>query len=561
MGLNIGFLIGGIGIFVFGIQQLEKALRSLMSRRFKLFLMRMTNKPVKAILGGTVVTAVLQSSSVVNFLVLAFAGSGVITLKNALAVVMGANLGTTVNSWIVATLGFRVDIEAFALPVVGVAGLVLFMFNNRRRVQTIAQFFLGFGLLFVGLAFMKDSVAGEEIQGAIERFRQFPPILFVGIGFIATTITQSSAATVAITLSLLYQQVVGLDDAMAIVIGSEVGTSVKLLIGALDRVPIKQRIATGNFLYNVLTTIVAFVCLYPAHRLITTGMHIQDPLIALATFQTGMNVMSIALCLPFLNPLSNLLGKFFTKEQQIASFVLTHHTSLEPEAGVEMLNREAGFFIQQCLVYNARNFHLSTRQLPVTDDFVHAPQAKAALAKPLSEHYALLKEQYGEIQSYYLRFKEVAMDQDDARATDIMIAAVRSAMHASKCMKDVHPDITEMEHAVEQHFVEYLQHMRKDVQHIYYQLHITHFLAQDKQLVSDTLMHILQEIQQQYTDNVQHIYHIASANQTDDMTIATLMNVNREIFTSHKAMLMSVKNYVLPYALATAFDDIPTYRP
>lgn len=561
MGLNIAFLLGGIGIFVFGIQLLEKALRALMSRRFKLLLMRMTNKPLRAIFGGTVITALLQSSSVVNFLVLAFAGSGVIALRNALAVIMGTNLGTTVNSWIVATLGFRVDIEAYALPVAGVAGLVLFVGGERNRLQTIARFLLGFSFLFIGLSFMKDSVEGEALRGTMASFVQYPPIVFLLFGVLATTITQSSAATVAITLSLLYQQVVGLDDAMAIVIGSEVGTSLKLLLGALDRVPIKQRIATGNFVYNLITTIVAFVLLYPAQTLITDIIGVRDPLLALATFQSAMNVMSILLFFPFLNPLSAFLESKFTQEPSIAALVLTHHTPADPEAGVELLHKESGFFINQCLVFNALNFHVSVHDLQQPADFAQINLDRNTFGRSFDERYALIKEHYGEIQSYYIRLRAQAMSHENVEEADNLIASVRSAMHAAKCTKDIHPDMHVMRHSIEQHNYDFLQHMQHDVAGLYKQLDVARWSSLDRSVVAEELKQLLQVVQKHYQENMQTIYTMASAHKISDVELATMMNFNRELFTGSKAMIMSLKNYLLTTALADTFNEIPTYLP
>lgn len=561
MGFNIGFLLGGIGIFVFGIQLLERSLRTLMSRRFKLLLMRVTDRPLRAVFGGTVITAALQSSSVVNFLVLAFAGSGVIALRNALAVIMGTNLGTTVNSWIVATLGFKFDIEAYALPVAGVAGLVIFMFSDHRRLSTIAQFLLGFSFLFIGLGFMKDSVEGDSIRNAMQVFSNSPAIVFLVIGFIATTITQSSAATVAITLSLLNQQIVDLSDGMAIVIGSEVGTSVKLVLGALDGVPIKQRISAGNFFYNLITTIVAFVLLYPAEMLITRIVGVRDPLIALATFQSAMNLMSIVIFFPFLHPLSRFLESRFTKEPTFAALSLTHNTPVDPEGAIELLRRETGFFINQCKIFNAQNFRVPISALHQPAAYAEINHARGTQSRPFYERYDLLKEQYGEIQTYYMRMRSQSMDAREVQEVDRLIAVVRSAMHASKCIKDLHHDMHVMRDAVEQHYYEFLKHMQDDVATFYTQLDIGGWQTQDLKVVAEQLKKLLAHVQQQYQDNMQAIYAMASAHTISDVELATMMNFNRELFTSSKSMIMCLKNYLLTPELADSFNEIPTYMP
>lgn len=143
-------LLAGIAIFLLGMHFLEEALKSLTGRSFKLFLKKNTTSKPAAITGGAIVTAVLQSSSVVNLMVLAFVGAGVITMHNALAIMLGSNLGTTVSSWIIVTLGFQLNLESFALPVIGISGIAMVLVNSDSRWRNWCMFFLGFGFLFLG---------------------------------------------------------------------------------------------------------------------------------------------------------------------------------------------------------------------------------------------------------------------------------------------------------------------------------------------------------------------------------------------------------------------------
>ena len=131
--LAISKMLAGVGIFLLGMSFLEDALRKLAGRSFKLFLRNQTTNKFKAIAGGAIVTGVLQSSSVVNLMVLAFVGAGVITMQNALAVILGSNIGTTLTSWLVASLGFAFNIELFSLPIVGIAGLAMALIRSNNR--------------------------------------------------------------------------------------------------------------------------------------------------------------------------------------------------------------------------------------------------------------------------------------------------------------------------------------------------------------------------------------------------------------------------------------------
>uniref|UniRef100_UPI0035681080 Na/Pi cotransporter family protein n=1 Tax=Sulfurovum sp. TaxID=1969726 RepID=UPI0035681080 len=204
--------LSGLGMFLFGMLYMELALKESAGLRFKSWVKNSTSSTGKSLMTGTMATALLQSSSVVTLMTLSFVSASMITLHSGIAVIFGANVGTTVTSWIVATLGFKVSIEAFALPMIGAGGIVLIFDPPYKRVITIAKVFVGFGLLFLGLEFMKTSI--ESLTNAIDlaKFVNFPLITFIGIGFILTAIIQSSSAATAIVLSALYVNILSFEQ-------------------------------------------------------------------------------------------------------------------------------------------------------------------------------------------------------------------------------------------------------------------------------------------------------------------------------------------------------------
>jgi phosphate:Na+ symporter len=147
--------IAGLGLFLYAMYLLEDALKNLAGRTFKLFLRKHTNNTLEAVGSSALVTGILQSSSVVIMTILAFVGAGIVSMRNALAVTIGSNFGTTLDSWLVATVGFKVDISLIAFPLIGVASILLVFLNDGRKFHHIARFALGIGFLFLGLDFMK----------------------------------------------------------------------------------------------------------------------------------------------------------------------------------------------------------------------------------------------------------------------------------------------------------------------------------------------------------------------------------------------------------------------
>src|SRR5690606_24051855 len=194
------------------------------------------------IVTGTSVTALLQSSTAVSLMVLAFTGAGIMTMQNAIGVILGSNLGTTVTAWIVATVGFQLNIEEFTLPLIGIGGLGLIFFGQSEKYANISKLTVGFGFLFMGLNDMKSSVEVFAYQFDPSILVDQPLIIFALTGVLITAIMQSSSASIAITLTALNASIISFEGAASVVIGSNIGTTITILIGSIGGVQSKKRV-------------------------------------------------------------------------------------------------------------------------------------------------------------------------------------------------------------------------------------------------------------------------------------------------------------------------------
>ena len=163
--LDIWKLFAGLGIFLFGMSLIEESVKSLSGRSFRRIIRMYTNGKLRSIGTGAFVTALLQSSSAVSLMVLAFVGAGVMTMQNAIGVILGSNIGTTFAAWIIATIGFKIKIESLASPFIGLGAFGLIFFRPSSKPLLITKLFIGFGFLFLGLDFMKSSVEGSHAKG------------------------------------------------------------------------------------------------------------------------------------------------------------------------------------------------------------------------------------------------------------------------------------------------------------------------------------------------------------------------------------------------------------
>lgn len=184
MEFDFWMLFAGIGIFLFGIYLMEESLKAISGRAFKDFIRRYTSNRFKALGTGTLATAVLQSSSAVILMVLAFVGAGIMQLSSAFGVILGSNLGTTFTSWIVASLGFKVDIESLSLPFIGIGGMSLIFLGRTSKIANYSKLMVGFGFLFLGLSYMKTSVEQVTQNFDLSAIADYPLLFFVLIGFV-----------------------------------------------------------------------------------------------------------------------------------------------------------------------------------------------------------------------------------------------------------------------------------------------------------------------------------------------------------------------------------------
>ena len=266
--LQIFTLLGAMGMFLYGMNLMSAGLQKAAGDRLRGFLSAMTSNPFKRVMTGVGVTALIQSSSATTVMVVSFVNAGLLTLVQAIGVIMGANIGTTITAWMVSLLGFKADISILAVPLM----LLGFLFSNSKKNQkkNIGELIVGFSLLFLGLSFMKESVPDlKQTPEVLEFVRQWAGhgfwsvLIFLGVGTILTLILQSSSATMAITLIMLSMGWVPFPMACAMVLGENIGTTITANIAASVGNPAAKRAALSHTIFNVFGVIWALILFRP----------------------------------------------------------------------------------------------------------------------------------------------------------------------------------------------------------------------------------------------------------------------------------------------------------
>ncbi len=271
--LQIFTLLGALGMFLYGMNLMSSGLQKAAGDRLRGFLSAMTSNPFKGVLTGLGITSVIQSSSATTVMVVSFVNAGLLTLTQAIGVIMGANIGTTVTAWLVSWLGFKADISILAVPLM----LFGFLFSNSKRDKRkhIGELIVGFSLLFLGLSFMKDSVPDlrqtPEVLAFVSSWATHgfgSVLLFLAFGTVLTLILQSSSATMAITLIMLSMGWIPFDMACAMVLGENIGTTITANIAASVGNTQAKRAAMSHTIFNVFGVVWALILYRPFLNLV-----------------------------------------------------------------------------------------------------------------------------------------------------------------------------------------------------------------------------------------------------------------------------------------------------
>ncbi len=323
-------VIGALGIFIYGMKIMSEGLQKVAGDRLRQILRSMTTNRFTGILTGTLVTFLIQSSSATTVMVVSFVNAGLLTLTESMGVIMGANIGTTITAWMVTIFGFKVKITPIAIALIGVS--FPFLFSRRERFRYMAEFVVGFGILFIGLQFLKEAVPDlKENPEALEFIRNFTDrgfistLIFVLIGTILTIIVQSSSASSTITLIMVAKGWIPFELGAAMILGENIGTTITANIAAIIANVHAKRAARFHLLFNLIGVTWIIILMPFFLKLVDSSIggvlgFIADTfnkpeiyqdrdLLSLALFHTMFNLTNVIILSPFVPAMSRLVVK------------------------------------------------------------------------------------------------------------------------------------------------------------------------------------------------------------------------------------------------------------
>lgn len=436
-------IAAGVALFLFGMLALEEGFRAFAGGVLDSILRRSTDRVWKSVLFGVVSTTLVQSSSLVSVLTISFLSAGLISLAGGIGIVFGANLGTTTGAWLIAGFGLKVSISAYALPLL-VFGMVL-IFQSAKHWKGLGYILVGLAFLFLGIDYMKQGFEAfkaniDLAEYAIPGWRSL--LVFTAIGVFATVVMQSSHATLVLILTALAAGQISYENALALAIGSNVGTTITAIIGSLGANVDGRRLAGAHLIFNLTTGAVALVFIQPFILAVDglsemSGIRADDYTLKLALFHSLFNLTGIALMLPLMRPLEQLLLRVIKPSATLITQpeYLSEATLDFPDAAIEAARKETVRLYDITVGIIAHGLSIRRKDL-FSDEDIHAVVARSrrVIQEDINEKYALhVKNLYSAIVEFISR----AQVNANARQAEQLHAERMAGGHLVETIKAV----------------------------------------------------------------------------------------------------------------------------
>ena len=350
-------------MFLYGMKVMSEGLEKFAGDRLRTILASMTKNRVTGVLTGIFVTALIQSSSATTVMIVSFVNAGLMNLTQAIGVIMGANIGTTVTAWVISAIGFKINIAAFAIPLLAF-GMPL-IFSNSSKRKSIGEFIFGFSFLFMGLSFLQQAANDMNIGTLVANMlahvssdSYWTILLFVLVGALVTMLVQASAATMAITLMLFDMNIpgFGFEQAAALAMGQNIGTTITAFMASLTGNTQARRAALAHMFFNVFGVVIILPFFYPACDGVSWFVtHVMgagnNPLFKLSAFHTAFNIFNTLLLIWFIKQIKELVCKILPMKEQDEEYRLKYISAgllSTAELSILEAQKEINSFAERC---------------------------------------------------------------------------------------------------------------------------------------------------------------------------------------------------------------------
>ncbi len=538
-------ITAGVAIFLFGMIYLEQGFKVYTGGLLENILKKTTNNTFKSLGFGLVTTGILQSSSLVSVIVISFLSAGLINLAAGVGIIFGANLGSTVGAWLVAIYGLKIKLASYAMPML-VFGLVLKTHSN-KVFYGMGYILLGIGFLFLGIHYMKDGFDAftqtiDLSDFAIDGYAGI--LVYTLLGMLATIVMQSTNATMVLTFSALAAGQLTYDNALALAIGSNVGTTITAILGSISANAAGKQLAVAHLLFNVITALIAIVFLQPLMVAVdglstAFGIASDQYILKLAIFHTIFNIVGISVLLPFTSMLVRWLETLFKDPADSAVLNLAENDSSQmqrshylnpavlsyPDAAMRAMTRECANLYRNTLELICYGIYLTGDKLRETDnlsDLVHSWKREEQPWAIKELYIRHIKGIYADI-IHYSGALEGSLPRQQAQELFALKVACRDFVQAIKHVKHIYKNMGK-----------YIDSDNEQIRHQYNQLRLC--LASVLKLVDllgvrrnydhirEHAKQLKQELHEQDRQTNEALNELIRSRQVDSIMASSLMN-------------------------------------
>lgn len=549
---NIREFIWWLSLFLYGMFLFQYSIKKIGTRYLKNFLRHWTNTPLKWILTGTFATAILQSSSVVSLIVLWFVGTWVLTFENSIWVVIWSNIWATITAWLIWILWFSLDLEAIALPIIWITGILMMSFSQKRKLYLSLLFLFWFWLLLFWLNFMKWSLMFWNVDLSI--FTGFPIVVFVLVWIILTALVQSTAVCNAIVFTALYSWIINFEIAAMIIIWSNIWTSITAILGSLWWTHKQKQVTLVQILYNIFTASIILIFFRPLSSFIQNWLNLTW-IIWLAIFHTIFNVSWALIHFPFIKKLIWLVEKILPEKHQAFHLNIMDLVEKNWSTAILAIKNDIQDLYNKVTNFNLTSFHVKRWMI-----------WKENTDKILKEDYFIKKKTYEDnfntikkIESYILnftfQFDDQTQEKHESESVQLLNKSLINFVQSAKMLKDIKKDIEDFKFNDKKILQEEFLHFKEKIINFYWNIKL---ILDSKKNEITKIKKLKQKVNEEEKDSLDRIskkfqersvwWNIKSAffsKNIEEEEFSELIMINNYLYNSQKEFLEWMKHFFL----------------
>lgn len=543
MDFSIWNFLAGLAIVLFGMEVLEDTIKSASAESLKKWLKRFASTPLKAIFSGFGITAILQSSSVVSLIILAFVWAWLLSLPNAIGAIIWANVGSTILWVIVLAIGFSFNISGFALSMIAVWGLLNKFFHN-IIIKNIGKIILSFWFLFYWLWILRDAVDVFSASINLAQYSYIGWIWWFFIGIVVTAILHSSGAMSIITLAALHGGIIDFPQGMMIIAWANIGTCITAIWGAIWWTAKKKQVAAAHVIFNVISWLLVLIFWQPLTWLFMELFNFPSQAVtALAIFQLIYNIIGAILFYPFIDPLSRFLQRYIHDEKPDYTLWVSTLELTDIDIAIPVIKNDAITLLKKIFKFNVHHLRIDQKKLLQKDISFDTKVSLEYILNndALHEDYHIMKVIEENILWFILKaMHQPNISKENLKSLQDLYQSIESMMYAAKAWKDTENNTALLFQSDNVFIKNRIVELKKEMVELY--LNIADIINNtDVEKNYDNVLWIIQKNKLNNIIFVEKISEYLQNNTIDQWLLSDLFHVSQANERSNDAIIESLK--------------------